>query len=283
MKKYIYIMTLLLALGACQLSEVHKYLGENYVQFTPDDAAEVANTTVDEFYSFAYVADDVKRDTFWVDAHVSGEITEGKRYYKLKQSMHYTEEIEYDIDGSILNETIIETPDQAVSGVHYVSFDDPDFQEMCYVENNDVNFKVPIIVLRDNSLKKVDKLLNVEFEESDDFKVGNYSTRQQVVMISDNVTYPTWWSEDGPGSIADGWKLSTIFGYYGPVKHRLMIQVTGEKWDNDFLEGLTREERLGYKNICSKALYELNQERIARGETELMEDANFRFGPVEFP
>lgn len=272
MKRLIYLSLLLFAFASCQYEEVHKYLGSDYVQFS--------SSNTDMTYSFAYCNDTVMRDTVWITANISGDIYMKRRYYKLKQATHYTQETEYAEDGSVLNQVLVETPNQAISGIHYVAFDDPAYQELCYIDSNRVSFKVPVIVMRDISLADTTMLLNIEFVETEDFAPGDYNKRKQGLNISDDVFYPNYWVEGG--SNANSKYKSGVFGQYGPVKHRFMIQATGETWDNDFMKALTYEERVAYKVICAKALYQLNLDRESRGEGVLMEDPSYVYGPVTF-
>lgn len=272
MKNYTYLTLLLILFSACQKEEVHPYLGTDLVQFGQDNE--------DLIFSFAYSGDEAKRDTMWIPAHISGDIAFEKRYYKLKQVTHYTTIIERAEDSTIINEYVIETPNQAVSGVHYLPFDDPEYQELCYVDSNKVQFLVPVILLRDASLQDGTKLLNMSFVESEAFQPGDVVKRKQVLNISDDVFYPENWPDEGPG--AHNKFKSVIFGNYGPVKHRFMIQVTSQRWDDAFMKALSYEERLAYKLVCANALFELNKKREAAGEGPLLEDPSFMYGPVTF-
>ncbi len=271
------LIIFLFLLTACKKEEVHKYLGNNYIQFAKEENEGVDKIPV---FSFAYSPEDVMLDTIWLNAQISGDIVSRKRYYKVRQAVHYQYVREYDNEGVLISEVLEKTPQQAIPNVHYVPFDDAEYLKYCYVDNNKVNLQVPVILKRDPSLKDTDFLLSVEFIDSDDFEVGDYELKKYNLYISDNVSYPEFWPEGG--TTINSKFNSLVFGKYGPVKHRLMIQVTGKPWDDTFMEAVTYEERLIYKNICIKALDDINKERADKGEPPLMEDPAFVYGPVKF-
>jgi hypothetical protein len=62
--------------------------------------------------------------------------------------------------------------------------------------------------------------------------------------------------------------LDYIFGDYGPVKHRLMIEWTGKAWDEDYIDELSSGDDAYFyylQEFFAEKLEEANAERLAEG------------------
>lgn len=265
----------LVLLTSCQQEEVHTYIGERFVQFK-----EYQNQGAS--YSFVYEGSEIQRDTFWIDAFCSGGLDETVRTYRLRQKEEYVFSYYYDAAGAIIDSVLVKSKKQAVAGLHYVDFNDPMYLELCKIEGNVVNFKVPVIVLRDDpTLKTAARTLLIEFVQNEDFSPGDPNTKTFRLKISDVVEYPEAWSNYSTRPDVIG--RNPYFGDYGKVKHQFMIDVTGKRWDNEFIDDLTLEEKLFYKNMCAKELARVNAERAERGEPPLMENPDNPKSVVKFP
>ena len=68
--------------------------------------------------------------------------------------------------------------------------------------------------------------------------------------------------------------LSDYFGVYGVVKHQFLIEQTGKKWDDEYIESLIKGDSNYLKYLVRKMsarLSEVNAERTAKGLDVLKE------------
>lgn len=201
-------------------------------------------------YSFAYAGSSVQTDTLWYDVQTTGFVADRDRQIELVQ-------VQDGITGVV----------NAKPGVHYVAFDDAAVKGYYVAPAGQPRFSVPIIVIRDASLKQNDVVLKVTFRENNEFKVGYSDFAVRTITISDRLTAPSLWDSTSG-------MMQYYFGKYGPVKHQFLIDVTGEKWDNDYIRELTNGDS-GYISYLAQSLARklaaLNAERAARGEGPLAE------------
>ena len=84
------------------------------------------------------------------------------------------------------------------------------------------------------------------------------------ITFTDMLTKPDAW----------GAAMNWYFGEYGKVKHQFMIDVTGEKWDDDYINSFIND--YGYvtylKSKLRTALDEENARRRAAGLGDLCEE-----------
>lgn len=110
----------------------------------------------------------------------------------------------------------------AEPGVHYVAFDDPRVKDLYYIPAKRNYADLPVLVMRDASLKEKTVNLKIRLAESADFKVGYADKSWTMITISDMLVKPTLWTN---------YSIQYFLGAYGPVKHQFMIDVTGESID----------------------------------------------------
>ncbi len=272
MRYWIIMFLIFIFANACQEVEVHTYIGDDFVQF---------EKSIDESYSFVYAGSTVVRDTIWLPAFCTGSLRKEYRSFSVKQIPEYSFEWRYDDSGDLIDSVLVKQPNQAEEGIHYVSFDDSGYRELCKVNIDSVTFSVPIIVLRDLSLQTQEKTLLIEFQADDNFKPGDPDTRIARIVLSDMIVYPEAWSAytTNIGNIG----TNPVLGLYGKVKHQLLIDVTGKPWDNEFIDSLSYPELLFYKNLAARELARINAIRAENGELPLREDPNNPNSVVEFP
>lgn len=206
-------------------------------------------------YSFVYVGDEVEKDTVWVTVKTMGFLSDENRPFELTQ--------------------VSSGGKDAVPGVHYVSFDDSELKnKFYYIPAGAVEQKVPVVVLKDASLSIESVNLYFTFKDNGYFRPGYSLYSEMHLNISNILTKPAAWDD-----YADYY-----FDKYGPVKHKFMIDVTGLKWDNDFLETHLYGEQ-GYltylAQLCDKELRKENARRSEQGLGVLSEDAE-GLDPVTF-
>ena len=164
-------------------------------------------------YSFRLNAsEDQTIDTFWVEVRTMGTLSSENRPVQLEQIM---------LGGDTLN---------AEAGVHYVPFNAPEIMALSYVPANATSARIPVIVKRDPSLTtEGDVVLKMTFKDNGYFSSGYKEFSTYTLTISDRLTKPTMWETVG---------LDHYFGTYGQKKHELMIEWSGEAWDDTYIESL---------------------------------------------
>lgn len=180
------------------------------------------------------------QDTVWVNAKISGFVRDYDRTFAIEQVM---------MDGA----------DNAVAGTDYVPFDNADVQKHMVVKGGEVYFKVPVVVLRSETLKNKTLTLAIRFKENENFKPGFELMQQRIVTFTDRLSKPTVW---------DDLYLDYILGAYGDVKYQLMIEWSGEPWDDDYISEIYEKDSYYLDYMCqvfAKRLEAENAKRLAQG------------------
>lgn len=204
-------------------------------------------------YSFVYAGEGVRQDTVWLEMETMGLLSAEDRPFALEQ-----------VDTSA---------NMAVPGKHYVAFDDASLAKYYAIPANKARAKVPVVVLCDESLKDTSVFLKIMVKENEHFRRGyqGYSTR--VIEITDRLAEPANWTKAYPGSWFDTY-FYYYFGYYGMVKHQFLIDHTGWKWDDEYIDQLMRGDETYLAYLVQKLQGELakcNAERKAQGLDVLRE------------
>ncbi|MFV0378948.1 MAG: DUF4843 domain-containing protein [Mangrovibacterium sp.] len=254
-------LVLLLAgfLSSCKEQTIEPWNSESYIHF---------DGNFDSFYSFVYAGSKVVRDTINLRLNIAGNIESRDRYFEVKQVKTYGFVYEQDEYGNYIDSAFVELPNQAVPGVHYVDLNSYDVQQFV-VPADSLYGTFNLVVLRDPSLKLADYSLTLEVQETSDFLQG-YAARQKITLtLSDQVIQPKNWTAFMIGNTT----VYSVMGYYGKVKHQLLIDVTGKKWNDDFITNeLTEEYLVFYKNMAVMELERINAERALQGLHKLRED-----------
>ena len=214
-------------------------------------------------FSFIYAGSDVLIDTVWFEAETMGFVYGENRHYELTQIM---------TDGN-----------NAIPGVHYVAFDDAEYQNKClYVPAKRARFRIPVVVKRDASLQQKDVVLRFSFKENTNFRPGYEKYQVRTLTISASLSKPLVWE-----TAYGGYFSKYYYGGYGPVKHQFLIDETGEKWDDEYIEKLCNGDSAYFSYLLAKLtrrLEEVNAERVANGLPVLQEDnEDGTTTPVAFP
>lgn len=202
-------------------------------------------------YSFVYEEDKVQKDTVWFAVTTMGFPQNRDRFYELEQ--------------------VVTGNHDAVPGKHYVDFDDIDYKSKLCIPAGAIEAQLPVVVLRDPSLAlDGDVTLKLRFKPNEDFKVGYITRSYKILTISDRLSRPNNWN-----GMCDHY-----FGTYGPVKHLFMIDVSGQRWDDDYLVNTLKindttcdqNYLLSLSSKFYKALQEENARREAAGMGPLVEE-----------
>lgn len=257
---YTLLLLLTAMLGSCekdlplydeQVSRINFYY--------PNVTTETMDSTLTRTaYSFVFDTEDVKADTVWLEVETMGFVADHDRAVKLVQ--------------------VDTTANNAVPGKHYVAFDDPALSAYYQVPAGKARAQLPVVLLRDVSLKDTSVVLKIRLAANDEFQPGYPAYQTRVITFSDRLSEPSAWSKPryyDPNYPEWGtYTLSNYFGAYGPVKHRFLIETTGKKWDNDYIEELINGDSnyLTYLiQELQKDLDALNEKRKAQGLDVLKE------------
>ncbi len=216
MKKLIYTINLLVALFliSCNDENYLLYDGETRLQFGPtpanvySSASQLRDTL--KSYTFVYENASVVQDTVFFDIYTMGIVSDKDRVFKLKQ-------------------VTVAGVDNCVAGVHYKAFDDPTVAKHYVIKAGSNHMRVPIVFLREASLKSMIYTLRVEIEENENFKLGETTKLWRKVHVADMLVKPNAWTT----------YMENFFGKYSYVKHSWMVQQTGYRWDQDFIAAIS--------------------------------------------
>lgn len=195
---YINILLLLLVTASCKENEAFFYQNDPAIYFA-NEPREL-NGQLDSIpYTFFIGPDNVVDDTVYVKVCLSGLIVDYDRPINLVQ-------------------TNVNDEDAAIPGVHFIGFDDPSVVDsVCIPKGKAVGY-IPVILLRDISLKTQEKRLKLTVEQNEHFRPGIDKFRKFTVIVTDDVIKPKLWDTV--------WHL--YFGRtFGREKMKFIIQVTG--------------------------------------------------------
>lgn len=225
-------------LGACKQDQYYLYNDVGRLQFGPDPSRiytasfNLADTL--KRYTFYYEEEQITEDTVFFDLYAVGGVSDMDRPFQLVQ------------------ETVAGA-DNAVAGVHYKAFDHQDLANHYVIKAGFVHTRVPIVLLRDASLKQMVYTLKLRVAPNEHFLEGEPTNLWRKVEFSDRLSQPTLW---------DASITQYRLGKYSAVKHEFMINVTGQDWDDDFMESIaTNLAVMGYwQGVLKIALIDYNNQ-----------------------
>lgn len=243
MKQIVYILSVFLLLSAfssCEETAVEPYTGAPYVSFYAAD-----NYYLKELQSydrnFVYSSADRTRDTVWVKLIARASIP--TRDYRIAIRAYHS------------TSAYVEDRKDAEPGVHYVPFDSEEMQKHLIFHKGNMYDSIPIILLRDPSLKTEGYRLTIRVADSDEIKAAdqlpddNEDHTYVVIYTADTYIKPLNWD----------WSNLRV-GVYGPEKHKFMIEHSdGARWDYDFISKLDDADKLYYAYKFYNDLEEYNR------------------------
>lgn len=274
MNKILFYILCAFVLCACSEEPYKFYSGFDYIQLD-----ETYQEDKNEFpLSFVYLGSKVTQDTFFMKVFTVGDPKPYRRKVSFEQVNEFKVEYVYDKFGHIVDTIIEEYFNKAIAGTHYIQFDAQEVENSYYIEPDSVSAKLPIILLRDTSLKNGETRLALRLINSSDFKVGDKKALEVTVVFSDQLQRPSKWSMLQP----------MCYGEYSRRKHEFMIDVAKEKIDDAWIMRLRGEmsEVIYFKDKFKRTLLEHNAdpENIAKGLAPMREDQNNPNSPeITFP
>lgn len=205
-------------------------------------------------YSFVYGSEEAVDDTLWFEVETMGFVTDYDRPISLEQ---------------------VEVADanNAVAGKHYQGFDTPSLQKFYVIPAGKARTKIPVVLLRDASLKSESVTLKFAIKPNEYFSHGYELYQKRFIEFTDQLSEPSYWNYNY-GDEDYAWGFWNYFGTYGIVKHQFLIEQNGEKWDDDYIKSLMDGDSAYLTFLAQKMaqrLEEVNAERAAQGEGPLCE------------
>ena len=268
---YIMLLGAMLGLGACEETEYKLFDDVSRVQMDKENEEVRAD--------FFYIDRSINRDTAYLKVNTIGGPMNRDRKISFQQITEYEYEYKYDEKGNPTDTITTEVKNKAVPGVHYVAMNDPEMQNLLVIPANEVAVEVPIILLRDASLRKEEVRLCLELQETEDFKLGESNRLSGVIIFADKLSKPIFW---------DSYVEAYEFGKYSARKHEFMYEVAGEKIDEEWYKRLYADmsESFYFRDKFKKALAEYNadEENIKAGLAPMREDQDDPNSPlITFP
>jgi|GEM_PF-196670 len=242
-----------LSAGGCKEDPYELFDGPARLHFGPaPEAVNLINYRPDTLrrQTFAYRDASVTRDTVYFNIYTVGHVGAADRPFVLEQIQL----------GGVEN---------AVPGVHYLPFDHPDLTDQYVIKAGTAHRRVPIVLLRDASLKTKDVVLGLKIKPNAHFLEGEAARLWRKVEFTDRLSRPQRWS---------GTDEAVNFGPYSRKKHQFMIDITGFRWDDEFLgnEFLNLSFRIYWMNRIKQEW----EDRFATNPNEMIdENGDFWFFP----
>lgn len=207
-------------------------------------AEDIEENMLETAYSFALrsatVGEELTIDTVWFEVGTMGRL--------------------FDYDRPVELEQISTGEADAVPGVHFVPFDDPQLLSKSFIPANQNKALIPIVVLRDASLDDGNVNLQFTFKDNGYFKPGYEVFSTHTLVISSHMAKPANW---------DTYYGDNNFGTYTELKHQLMIEWTGNSWDEDYLDELFAGDSNYVTYLSQWFIEKLEEENQKRQEAGL--------------
>lgn len=231
MKKiWIYLICAMALLAeGCERHDAQLFEGEPRLCFFRGEDGTGQQDSI--LQSFFVVPEERERDTVWVEIALMGFPVDAARPVSIAQ-------------------TNAGEADAAVAGTHYVAFDDAEIKDLMMMGANQVKARIPVIFLRDISLKTGKKRLEMTIVENDYFKRGIDADCNFMVQTTELAEIPTNWD--------DSWK--SYFGDWSSQKMWFIVNYLG-------LDDFEAEYDAGYKKyLKQKAHSKLNEYNATHDE-----------------
>ena len=132
---------------------------------------------------------------------------------------------------------VMKEDNDAVAGKHFIAFNDPSLSKYYILKADSVSAIFPVVFLRDKSLASQVYNLHIGIKENSEFKNGFPFYQEKRITISDMLAKPKQWDER---------YINYYFTEWGPVAHQFMIDVTGQPFDDNFIEKIMSSSDTNY-------------------------------------
>jgi hypothetical protein len=169
----------------------------------------------------------------------------------------------------------------AVAGKHYVPFTDKGAQAIMFIATDSATGKLPIILLRDTSLKTNSYRLRIRLTANDEFAIGEKYAIERTIIFSDKLERFDSWKVDNTSAPA-----YNVFGKYSTGKHQFMIDALKTRIDEVWFQAvLAAQATQHYKNLLRDALNAFNTDpaNLASGKAPVRETSDPTSLAISFP
>ncbi|SEW37682.1 DUF4843 domain-containing protein [Chitinophaga arvensicola] len=262
MKTFIYAIAVLLVLAAgCKKADLLIYNDITRVQLS--DTTTMSAT-------FVYIPPAITRDTIYIQVNTIGDVADHDRTVELTQVPEYDYTYVRDPVTNQITDTLIkERPFKAVAGVHYLDLKDKSIQSLMVVKAHQAVANIPVVLLRDTSLKNNSYRLRVQLVANDQFGLGEVNARAKTLVFSDRLERFYSWRVDNTSASA-----FSLFGKYSTGKHQFMVDVLKANIDEEWFQAvLSSGAAQQYRTVLKQALADFNVDpaNIASGKAPLRE------------
>jgi hypothetical protein len=274
MKRLIYIIAILMAAASgCTKSE--------YLLFSDVARVQLSDTTTLSS-TFIYDPATVTKDTVYILVSTIGGITNYDRPVKLVQVPEFDYTYVRDpITNQITDTIATERPFKAVAGTHYMDLADKSLESMMVVKADSVSALIPVVLLRDASLKTNSYRLRLQLVANKEFSLGEKNAREKTIVFSDRLERFFSWRVDATNAPA-----FNNFGKYSTGKHQFMMDVLKVNIDEAWYQAALAAQATGnYVNLLKGALTTFNNDpaNIASGKAPLRETDSPASAVITFP
>jgi hypothetical protein len=274
MKKYSCIIVILLAIAAgCKKADYMAYSGGIHIQL---------KDTLAMNYTFIYEDAAVTRDTVLFDLKTIGGIVDRNRTYTVEQIQEFDKTYKYDpVTNKVIDSTITPKPYTAVAGKQYVPFTDQGAQAIMFIAADSATGKLPLILLRDTSLKTNSYRLRIRLTANDEFAIGEKYAIERTLIFSDRLERFDSWKVDNGTAAA-----YSVFGKYSTGKHQFMIDVLKTRIDETWYQAIAAvQAQQHYKYLLRDALNAFNTDpaNMASGKAPVRETSDPNSLVISFP
>ncbi len=224
-KNIIYLLISMLLLS-CKVDEFTSFTGRDRLYFHSGSG----NLDTQMNHTFVYKKSAIVQDTVWVGVKTMGFPANHSRRFQIKETNN--------ADG-------IENPNFAQENVHYLPFSNDFTAQNMMIEANEVWTSFPIILLRNEQLKDSVFHLRLEIENTDEFHSGITEKSSFVLSFTDQPIKPNKWA-------------LLPFGQYSAVKLYFIVEHSSLILTDEYIERMTRAEKLSYQRYFQKILNGLN-------------------------
>lgn len=217
-----------------------EYRGGDYIYFA--SGPENMNLPSVSFKSKA-VADTLRRYTFYYD---DKSVTQAEIKYHL-----YVSGGTRDYDRPFRVEQVEEAGvKNAVPGIDYLPFDSDTMKQLFVIKAGQMYLEMPVVILRTKDNDEV--VLRFRLVENEYFSPAFSDLDWRKAIFTSYIQRPNEWTDN----MSKNW-----YGTYSLTKHEWFIEVTGYRWDDEFMLSMTSDLRKYLLVDLAARLKEINAER----------------------
>lgn len=245
----IFLLGVLCSLFSCKEAEFMPYKDVDRIQFGPMDPAKIYWSDYEKIWK---LSDTAKAYSFYTEEATKLVDTVYFRIYTLGKVQNYDRAFK-------LMQSLVKDVDNAVPNKHYQAFDDSKGEQLYVVKAGQSYMRVPVVLLRDASLKSKPYTLQFEVVANEHFQQGAPTNTWRRVLVGDLLLQPAAW---------DDYATKYFWGKYSRVKHEFMIEVTGLKWDQEMMSKLEFDQSKHFGTELKKELALYNNAHLGEPKVD---------------